>query len=537
MKRTNILLITSDQQHYTAMQSVNPKLATQSIQRLVDGGMQFDRAYCANPTCTPSRSTIITGMYPSQHGAWSLGTKLFETVPTIGDTLTGAGYRTALVGKAHFQQLKSTDEFPSLESRPKMFDLKFWRDFHGPFYGFQHVELLRNHTTEGHVGQHYACWMEDKGFKEWRRHFTLPGGSSVTLPYVGRWTIPEEFHYNAFIAEKTNEQLEEYKKEDVPFFLWASFPDPHNPQVAPSPWYKLYKPKDMKVPRFDKRDYDDTSPYYAELKKFKPNFAPYMETGFGVHGLNRQRESIRHIKRRVAVYQGMVSFMDKYIGKILDKLDELGLADDTIVVFTTDHGDMLGQHGIHCKCIAHYEDLLRVPFVVRYGKNVPSGRRTDALFSLVDLAPTLLSMLGLEVPEYMTGVNQSAVWKGETDSIRENVVVENRHEPNVMNIRSYIEKDYKLTVHYGSSQGELYNLKSDYDEHHSLWSDMKMQETKRHLLERFIVAENEKRPVAERHSKAELEELFAKERNDLLLQFIFEDMKKEPMPMPRVTHA
>src|SRR5690606_21645008 len=108
------------------------------------------------------------GKYPSQHGCWSLGTKLPESEQTVGEIFSRAGYRTALVGKAHFQPTRSTAEFTSLESIPLLQDLDYWREFHGPFYGFDHVELARNHADEHLVGQHYALWMEEKGFKEWR---------------------------------------------------------------------------------------------------------------------------------------------------------------------------------------------------------------------------------------------------------------------------------------------------------------------------------------------------------------------------------
>ena len=108
MKRPNILLITSDQQHYSMLGAVNPKLKTPNLDSLAEDGMLFDRAYCPNPTCTPSRASILTGMYPSQHGAWSLGTKLPEATPTLSRFLQDNGYETALVGKAHFQPGKST---------------------------------------------------------------------------------------------------------------------------------------------------------------------------------------------------------------------------------------------------------------------------------------------------------------------------------------------------------------------------------------------------------------------------------------------
>ena len=176
--RPNILLITSDQHHFNALGFNNPEIETPNLDRLAAQGTIFDRAYTVNPTCTPTRASIITGKYPSQHGAWSLGTKLPESEHTVGEDFSAAGYRTALVGKAHLMPLRGTDEFPSLESYPLMQDLDFWRKFHGPFYGFEHVELARNHTDEGHVGQHYALWMEERGAENWREWFAPPTGTT-----------------------------------------------------------------------------------------------------------------------------------------------------------------------------------------------------------------------------------------------------------------------------------------------------------------------------------------------------------------------
>jgi uncharacterized sulfatase len=112
--RPNILLITSDQQHWNTLGVTNPALKTPNLDRLAAGGTLFDRAYCPNPTCTPTRASMITGKYPSQHGAWSLGTKLPESEPTLGEHLRATGYRAALVGKAHFQPLLSTEAYASL---------------------------------------------------------------------------------------------------------------------------------------------------------------------------------------------------------------------------------------------------------------------------------------------------------------------------------------------------------------------------------------------------------------------------------------
>src|SRR5690606_18654836 len=185
MKKPNILLITTDQQHFRALGVHDPVLKSPNLDRLCREGTRFDRAYCPNPVCTPSRASLITGLYPSRHGAWTIGVKLPEDVPTLGDHLISGGYATALIGKAHFQPLASTAESPSLEAQPTLRDLAFWRGFDRKWYGFQHVELARNHADESHVGQHYAIWLEEQGLADWRDYFQpLPGESASKAPRV-----------------------------------------------------------------------------------------------------------------------------------------------------------------------------------------------------------------------------------------------------------------------------------------------------------------------------------------------------------------
>lgn len=489
MKRPNILLITTDQQHYSMLGAVNKILKTPNLDKLASEGARMDRAYCPNPTCTPSRSSILTGMYPSHHGAWSLGTKLPEDAPTLSQTLRDNGYKTALIGKAHFQPVKSTLEYPSYETRKKAKDFDFWRNFNGEFYGFDHIEILRNHTAEHWVGHHYAMWMEDNGLKNWRDYFFLPTGKRIPRK-KGRWKLPEKYHYNTFIAERSNAMLEEFKQEDKPFFLWASFPDPHYPQLAPEPWDKMYNPDDMKIPEFSKDEHKNSPPYFRECLKLFPNFRPYKgESGYGIHGLQRHFYIKSDLKKQLAYAYGMMSFTDKYIGKILDKLKELDLDRNTIIVFTTDHGDLFGQHGFRWKCIFHYEDLLKIPMIVKFPGKIPEHTSSESLQSLIDLAPTLLSLCDIPIPDCMDGVDQSKVWLGEDEKARDWIICENRHEPHRMNMRSYVEKRYKITVHENREYGELYDLKKDPEEHLDLWNLPEYADLKCDMLHRFFKAE------------------------------------------------
>lgn len=492
--RPNILLITSDQQHWNTMGSINPEVSTPNLDRLSAGGTVFTRAYCPNPTCTPTRASIITGKYPSQHGAWALGTKLPESEPTLGDALTHAGYRAALVGKAHFQPLLGSEAFPSLESYPVLQDLDFWRGFNGPFYGFDHVELARNHTDEAHVGQHYALWMEEQGCTNWRDFFRPPTGNNDSQRWT--WDIPEEYHYNAWIADRTNALLEGYSQGRESFFLWSSFFDPHPAYLVPEPWDKMYDPREITVPSVVAGEHALNPPHFQLTQQADPDFSPYAEAGgHACHGFHSHLQDREDLARDIAVYYGMISCMDKYIGLILDRLDVLRLAENTIVVFTSDHGHFFGQHGLVRKGAFHYEDMIRVPFIVRCPGTIPSGAHCDALQSLVDLAPTFLSFADLEVPRVMTGVDQRAVWCGREVSRRDHVIVENRHQPTAVHLKTCVGRRFKITVYYNQEYGELFDLQEDPQELHNRWNDAAYARVKSELLLRFLHAEMGKEPL------------------------------------------
>lgn len=498
----NILLITSDQQHWNTLSCLGSEARTPNLDRLASQGMLFERAYCPNPTCTPTRASMITGRYPSQHGAYSLGTKLPEAELTVGELLQRQGYDCSLIGKAHFQPLKSTQEYPSLESYPLLRDLDYWRGFHGPFYGFNHVELARNHTDEAHVGQHYAVWMEDNGFHEWKDHFQnrwsefdfSEGSPQAAQEY--RWSIPEEFHYNNWIYERSFARLKELKEQEKPFFLWASFFDPHPSYLAPEPWASMYDPKKVTVPSLKEGEMAGFTPPLRLTQEAQPDFSPWKEAdGNAMHGYKSHLHNSNELAKDIAVYYGMVSLLDKYVGKVLDGLESLGLADDTLIIFTSDHGHYYGHHGLVAKGAFHYEDGIRVPLIVRWPGKTHAGVRSKALQSLVDLPVSFLRAAGAEVPRSMTGIDQTPVWMGEKPSVRDHILVENRHQPTKLYLQTYVNQRYKISVYSNASYGEMFDLDSDPGELRNLWDEPAAQALKCELLLEMLHANQMKEPV------------------------------------------
>jgi len=495
--RPNILLITSDQQHYSTLGTVNERIKTPSLDRLCRQGVRFDRAYCPNPTCTPTRASILTGMYPSQHGAWSLGTKLFEDVPRVTDMLVRGGYSTALVGKGHFQPTKSVYGMESVESMPNLRDLEFWRKFRGPWYGFEQVELGRMHGCESLVGAHYAIWMEDNGLSNWQDYFDpwpRRPEREKQLRAERHWPLPEKFHYTRWTGERTVAQIDRAVADGRPWFIWSSFHDPHPPYMVPEPWASMYDPAEMVPGKLTPGEHDKNAIHFRKTQENDPDWWKQAKRGETIHGGHSHLYDREELKKDMAVYYGMVSFMDQQIGLILDKLDALGLAEDTLVIFTSDHGHFLGQHGLIAKAIHHYEDVMRVPMVVRWPGEVPAGQASDAIQNLLDLPPSFLAAAGLEAPGIMTGVDQLETWRGGR-AARTWSITENHHGTRHFHMRSYVNQRYKITVYRDGDDGELFDLAEDAAEVNNLWHDPAAADLKGRLLHEFMQATLQSEPI------------------------------------------
>ena len=215
----------------------------------------------------------------------------------------------------------------------------------------------------------------------------------------------------------------------------------------------------------------------------------------GLHGFRSHLHNEKELAKNIAIYYAMISLMDKYIGKILDKLDELGLAENTMVVFTTDHGHFIGQHGLIAKGAFHYEDMIKLPFIARYPGKIPAGERCAALQSLVDLPTTFLSVAGIDIPRTMVGIDQSDVWFGEEKQARDHIIVENRHEPTTIHVKTYVNERYKITVYYNHDYGELFDLQEDPQEIDNLWGKAEYAELKAELIMKLLFAEMGKEPL------------------------------------------
>ncbi|MBD3188336.1 sulfatase-like hydrolase/transferase [Candidatus Bathyarchaeota archaeon] len=476
----NIILIMADQLRADCLEPLNSTIKTPNLQRLADEGVLFTRMYAPTPVCLPCRTSVLTGQYPSTHGATHNESHLPQDYySSVASMLSKAGYRTHIIGKSHFNTVHDKN---SPESPPHIFNYDFFKHWHGPWYGFQHANICVGHTTETiAASMHYGAWLEDHGI-DIEKYF---GNTDYTA--YGAWDLPEQYHASSWVAETTISAIERCKTDDRPFFFWVNFPDPHNPCMVPEPWASMYDPTEIKQHGFkdgEPESFNSKPPFYKEIINQEGAYMakpsdPGLPGSGNVVALGWNHEKVQE---NAACYYGMVSLMDKYIGKIINALEEHGLLDDTVLVFTADHGDFLGDHGFHYKSVIGFEEAMNVPLIVRYPPLIPRGVKSGALHSSVDLTATFLSIAGIEPPPFMEGVNQASTWEDPGNSSRESVIIEERPYDTDFNLRVVIHGKYKLCFYAGREYGELYDMDADPDQLHNLWDDPECKETRIKLL-------------------------------------------------------
>lgn len=493
-KHLNILLITSDQQRWDALGCVKSHVKTPNLDALAADGILFERAYTVNPVCTPSRCSLLTGQYPSRHGCFHVGTSLPEQdCISVADILGDNGYFTALLGKSHFNACRDPD---SIEAAPFIHNLDYYNQWEGPFYGFERVKLVIGHTSEPHAcGMHYGAWLREKGIPM-GQHFDIHDYNAH-----GTWNLPEEAHGTYWVAEETIQAINHAQELDKLFFAWASFQDPHNPYVVPEPWDKLYDPVEIPDLSVPEESTEGKPPFYESLQEgdFYGDDPELQENNIGDCKI-RPELNERNIKEVHAAYLGMVSLMDQGIGKIIQHLKDTGIYENTLIVFTSDHGDYLGEHQLWGKGLPAYEDIQRIPFIVRY-PGCTSGR-SHALQSIVDIPQTFMAVSESPLPPGIQGVDQSASWLNPKIHSREWAMLEFRPAESSFMQRTYIEDTYKLVLYHDRDYGELYNLQKDPRQMNNLYEDPEYREIKYALIRRYIDAEMERDGIM-RKRKAE----------------------------------
>lgn len=476
----NIIIVTTDQQRTDSLGCYGSAFAhTPNLDKLAGQGTLFERAYCANSVCTPSRVSIFTGQKLARHGVWNVGLNTPTDTRMISHVLGERGYRTHYVGKAHFQYFGQGGE-PSVES------VRGWEaiypGFVGPYYGFQTVELAPGHGTYGLTG-HYGAWVAQQAAPERFAEYCRSQPRSPEFCGEARdWSIPTRLHNSTWTADRTIEFLRS-REARQPFLLGVGFQDPHHPHGVPVDFADRCDPAAVGPGDYVEGELADKPPHFLEARHGRLEQSlirgEYWVAGQGP-GADFTRIAPADAALGRAYYFTLVRLIDQQMGRILHALEAAGLAENTIVVFTTDHGELLGDHGLWMKGPFHYEQLVRVPTLLRWPAGLPGGKRIPGILSHIDLAPTLLSAAGAHADA--DGLDLLPALRGERPWPRRSAVVELVDDPDKLRLKTLVTAGRKLTWYAGQEYGELYDLENDPGERINHWSDPTYAADKARLL-------------------------------------------------------
>ncbi|MCG8510892.1 MAG: sulfatase-like hydrolase/transferase [Rhodospirillales bacterium] len=519
-RQPNILLISTDQHRadYLSCYGANV-LHTPNIDRLSEQGIRCEKAYVASPICMPNRASLITGRMPSAHRLRHNGLNLPLDSTTIPEVLRRSGWRTSLVGKAHFQCLASRPAFfgrdvngrkevSRLEARLQEVgdyeqeNLQRWKDnpehdLVYPYYGFESVSLAIGHGDQ--VEGHYARWLA-------RQHGdsasligpknALPG-CGRTAPQAWRTALPEELYPTRYVEQETIQKLGEYSEQpETPFLLWASFCDPHHPFTPPGRYWDMYDPEAVEVPATFAAS---TKPHLAANVHRQRQMGTANLSGTAAIAVNEEE-----LRAAIALTYGLITMVDDAVGAILSALEQSPFAENTIVVFFSDHGDLMGEHGLLFKGPFHYQPLVRMPLI--WSDRRHRGARVHrSLISAIDLPATILEAAQVEHFNGLQGTPFVSA-TGELLEARNCVLIEDEIQTNLPGhdvrgrTRTLITDRWRLTIHDGVASGELYDLISDPHETENLWNHSSAGGVRAELTERLVrqmIAQSETSPLPE----------------------------------------
>ncbi len=427
--RPNIVFITADHLRYDTLGCTgDPVIRTPAVDALAARSVSFSRCFVQNPVCHPSRASMLTGRYPCHHGVrWNFN-DLSENELTLLEYLKRNGYRTACVGKYHLDQ----------------------RRFHAAL-DYRDAWAIRNSEPDNPFVQ----YVRSRGY-EYRTGFDLPGFRE-RLGAVPQPDMPEDCHLDAYVGMKACEYLQRLGPGE-PFFLWLGFYGPHHPYVPTGRFARMYCAEE--VPPFHRSE-DDLRKKPVEYRLYfqceRHKFYPFADAS---------EQTFREMK---AAYYGAVSQIDDALGRVLQTLDEQGLAANTVIVLTCDHGEFLGDHGIPAKAPFLLDCMLRVPGLISVPEGGRRGAVCDELAESVDFYPTLCRLAGLDVPECVQGRDLTPALTDETGAgafAGHSVVY-----AEAVDKRCLRTADWKLIHYAGKPYGELYHLAEDPHELNNLYDE------------------------------------------------------------------
>ncbi len=454
--RPNILWICSDQQRWDALGCLgNPFVETPNADRLAAGGALFERCFAQSPICTPSRASFLTGRYPRTTRCRRNGQDIPPDEVLVTRLLAEAGYACGLVGKLHLSACH-----PSAAPLGERRIDDGYAEFH-----------WSHHPSPDWPTNAYIRWLRDRGAAF--RTSPLPG-----CRYVQRG-MPEDLHHSAWCAEVASGFIAHHAAAPRPWLLSVNLFDPHHPFDPPEALLDRYCARldDVPLPDFVPGELERkpaVQSRYHHGAYGDPRLYPAADMAEGDHRLIR------------AAYWAMCDLVDRQVGRILAALEASGQAERTIVIFMSDHGELLGDHGIYLKGPFFYEPAVRVPLIVSWPGHVVPARH-GGLAELVDLAPTLLEAAGLPAHP---GIQGRSIWpalRGAAPPPARPDVYSEWSDPfppegAVTMLRT---GTHKLVAHHGTGTGQLYDLEADPHERDNLWAHPGSAAVKAELLGRL----------------------------------------------------
>ena len=388
-KKPNVIILFSDQHNKEVMGfEGHPDVITPNLDKLAKESVVFERAYCTTGVCAPSRSSLMTGIYPRTLGLLSNGERsnVMGDVVSLATVFQQNNYNTYAFGKRH---------------TPSAID-EGW-------------DVQKSHICEETPGNSYTEWVEKMGYaKEFAMDWSAEFGrgskcssqANVEYPTADLATrisaLPENMTMEAFTTMNTVQMIKDQAKSDKPFFCWATFYRPHQPYTPQKKYFDMYDVSAWGEGRIKGGSIRKPASLYEPKENLPPLMLSIRNGHNKVWDVDKAYADEQLWRNYLGAYYALVTEIDHCVGQILDALDEAGLKDETIVIYTSDHGDFVGNHGMVEKTAAGqnvYENILNIPLIIRYPGNMGNGKRSGELVSLVDVYPTLVELLGLKTPK------------------------------------------------------------------------------------------------------------------------------------------
>ncbi|MBN9391090.1 MAG: sulfatase-like hydrolase/transferase [Chloroflexi bacterium] len=424
----NILFIIADQHRYDCLGAYgNTEIKTPHLDALAAQATVYENAFCTSPICTPARYSLVTGLYPHQHLGWTNRCTIPPGLPTFPQLLKQAGYKTTAVGKFH--------------QTPTYLDV-----------GFERMELAEQDGA-GRYDDDYHRYLKEVGLDDWiDRQDQLQAeraraGAEYWVNFGAVETnLPEDQFSTNWIGDRGLAALQEWKTGQTNL-LMVSFIKPHHPFDVPAPWSEMYNPADL-------------TPLPGWLEKNLPGDLE-MHPGYFPH----EKLTLEKLKRVMARYYGSISQIDDYVGKMVEVLKAKGLFEDTLIIYTSDHGEYLGFHHLLLKQNYVYDPLARIPLIIKYPES-SLAERDGRLVSQVDLTRTLLGQGGVEAPNFFPGIDLKDV------GINPSFVFCEEQRGRQYMVRSHTRK---LILGQDASKSQFFDLENDVFEQTNLFADARYQ--------------------------------------------------------------